>query len=263
MSSGRPGSHAPRGTGPWHCLVVVPAFNEGASVAGVVRAVLTEGFPVLVVDDGSEDDTAAVAEAAGAEVVRLPANVGVGAALQCGFRFAVSHGYGVVVQCDADGQHRPHEIRTLLTKMHDSGAALVIGTRFTNPAAMRALPLARRTAMRVLAGIASRRAGVRLTDASSGFRAIRTPLLGEFARDYPAEYLGDTVEAIILAGRAGHTVCDVQVAMDERQAGRSSASTLAASWYVLRVLAAILLGAGTRGRDRGTAPRLLRREVGA
>lgn len=257
MSHGRPPGAPPADAGPLRCLVVVPAFNESRSVGAVVRAVLAEGFPVLVVDDGSQDATTTVAEAAGAQVVRLPVNVGVGAALQCGFRFAVSHGYGVVVQCDGDGQHRPREIRTLLSRMQDTNAELVIGTRFTDPAARRALPLARRTAMRVLAGLASRRAGVRLTDASSGFRAIRTPLLEEFARDYPAEYLGDTVEAIILAGRTGHEVRDVQVGMDERQAGRSSASTLAASWYVLRVLAAVLLGAGSRGRDRGTAPRRL------
>lgn len=257
MSVDRSDSGRSAGIEPLRCLVVVPAFNEGRSVGAVVRSVLAEGFPVLVVDDGSEDATAAVAEQAGADVVRLPSNVGVGAALQCGFRYAVSQGYDVVVQCDGDGQHRPREIRTLLTRMQQTGAALVIGTRFTDPAARRALPLARRSAMRALAVIASRRARVRLTDASSGFRAIRGPLLTEFARDYPAEYLGDTVEAIILAGRGGHQICDVEVGMDERQAGSSSASTLAASWYVLRVLAAILLGAGSRSRDRGTAPRLL------
>jgi glycosyltransferase involved in cell wall biosynthesis len=257
MPSGRRADRGPLPAA--ECLVIVPAYNEAESVGAVVREVLAEGYPVVVIDDGSADATTAVAEEAGADVIRLPANVGVGAALQSGFRFAVARGYRVVVQCDGDGQHRPREIATLLSCMAESQAALVIGTRFHDPAARQSLPWARRTAMRVLAAVASRRAGVRLSDASSGFRAIRSPLLDEFACDYPAEYLGDTVEAIILAGRAGHTVRDVQVGMDPRRAGSSSASTVRATWYVIRVLAAILLGAGSRnrGRGRGTAPRRL------
>jgi glycosyltransferase involved in cell wall biosynthesis len=257
MPSGRPTDRGPISAA--ECLVIVPAYNEADSVGAVVREVLAEGYPVLVVDDGSGDATTAVAEQAGADVVRIPANVGVGAALQSGFRFAVAHGYSVVVQCDGDGQHRPREISTLLACMEETQAHLAIGTRFHDTAARQALPWARRTAMRVLAAVASRRAGVRLSDASSGFRAIRSPLLDEFARDYPAEYLGDTVEAIILAGRAGYLVRDVQVGMDPRRTGSPSASTVRATWYVLRVLAAILLGAGSRerGRGRGTSPRVL------
>ncbi len=236
------------------CLVIVPALNEQASVGTVVGDLRELDYDVLVVDDGSSDRTAQVAAEAGAVVLRLPVNLGVGGALQCGFRYAVSHGYDVVVQCDADGQHRPAEISRLLEAMESTGAALVIGTRFLDAGSRRGLPRSRRLAMRTLAGLASRHAGRPLTDSSSGFRAIRRPLLDLFAHHYPAEYLGDTVEAIIMAGRAGYDVRDVEAAMDVRQAGRSSASTLAASWYVLRVLAAIALGAGSRRTRQDARP---------
>ncbi|TML17536.1 MAG: glycosyltransferase family 2 protein, partial [Actinobacteria bacterium] len=111
-------------------LVVIPAFNEAQSVGPVVVKVSSLGYPALVVDDGSIDRTAEVAEQAGAVVLRLPVNLGVGGALRCGFRYAVTHGYRIVVQCDADGQHDPAQIARLLDAMYTHGADLVIGSRF-------------------------------------------------------------------------------------------------------------------------------------
>jgi glycosyltransferase involved in cell wall biosynthesis len=222
-------------------LVVIPAFNEADSVAAVVRAVREQGFDACVVDDGSTDATAAVADKAGAVVVRMPVNVGVGGALRCGFRYAVRNGYQVAVQVDADGQHHPGEIVRLLERMREAGADMVVGSRFAAVEHGYAVPAGRRFAMRVLARRASHALRGTITDATSGLRAIRRPLLEEFARSYPVEYLGDTVEAMIIAGRSGAKVVECPIDMSPRAAGRASAGRVASAWYVLRVLLAIEL----------------------
>ena len=231
-------------------LVVIPAWNEERSVGRVVEEVRAHGYPALVVDDGSVDRTAQTAERAGATVLRLPVNLGVGGALRCGFRYAVSEGYDAVVQCDADGQHDPAEIARLVETMRATGADLVLGSRFSDPDAEYHVGLARRLAMRHFARLATRRTGARVTDATSGFRAIRGSLLGSFAASYPAEYLGDTIEALVRAGRSGNRVIEISVHMRRRMAGVSSATTLESIWYLIRVRAALWLQS-----HRPTGPR--------
>jgi glycosyltransferase involved in cell wall biosynthesis len=222
-------------------LVVIPAFNEELSVGGVVTAVRELGYPALVVDDGSRDRTSEVAGAAGAVVLRLPVNLGVGGALRCGFRYAVTHGYRVVVQCDADGQHDPAQISTLLDAMTEHEAQLVVGSRFAPGAGSYQAGRGRRFVMRRLARLASRRTGESITDATSGFRAIGGNLLGAFASTYPTEYLGDTIEALARAGRAGYRVVEVPVEMRAREVGVSTASAISSAWYLVRVVAAVWL----------------------
>jgi glycosyltransferase involved in cell wall biosynthesis len=219
-------------------LVIIPAFNEEASVASVIAEVKQQGYAALVVDDGSTDRTGEVAERAGAVVLHLPVNLGVGGALRCAFRYAVVNGYRTVVQCDADGQHDPTEIPRLLEAMATSQADLVIGSRFTSDAHYD-VGRGRRLAMGRLARTASRQTGTRITDATSGFRAIGGRLLGSFAASYPAEYLGDTVEALARAGRGGYRVAEVGVRMRPRLSGVSSASVFTSMWYLIRVMAAL------------------------
>ena len=222
-------------------LVVIPAFNEEHSVGAVVSTVRKLGYPALVVDDGSRDRTSEVAGAAGAVVLRLPVNLGVGGALRCGFRYAVTHGYRVVVQCDADGQHDPAQISTLLDAMAEHEAQLVVGSRFASGSGTYRAGRGRRFVMRRLAHMASRRTGMPITDATSGFRAIGGNLLGAFASTYPTEYLGDTIEALARAGRAGYRVVEVPVEMRAREVGVSSASAISSAWYLVRVVAAVWL----------------------
>jgi len=236
---------------PDNVLVVSLVFNEERNVGAVVAAVLGEGFSAVVVDDGSSDRTAAVARDAGARVLRLPVNLGVGGALRCAFRFAVIEGYDTVVQCDADGQHDPSEIRRLLDTMARTRANLVIGSRFVDGTL--GVGAGRGLAMRVLAHIATTQSGTAITDATSGFRAIGGGLLGSFAASYPSEYLGDTVEALARAGRDGHRVEEIAVRMHPRASGVSSASSLASMWYVVRVLAAMRIQ-----RHRPTGRRVVR-----
>lgn len=222
-------------------LLVVPALDEERSVGGVVDAGRRLGYDVCVVDDGSRDRTALLAARAGASVLRLPVNLGVGGALRCGFRWALEHEYDVVVQVDADGQHDPGQVDVLLDAMRETGADMVIGSRFADGAGSYKVSLARRMAMRVLSARVRRVARVRVLDSSSGFRAIRRPLLDRFAADYPVEYLGDTVEALIEAGRAGAMIVERPITMTQREHGSGTANSIASLWYVLRVILAIEL----------------------
>jgi glycosyltransferase involved in cell wall biosynthesis len=227
-------------------LVVLPAFNESGSVGDVVREVLEKvpGASVLVVDDGSRDDTSAVARQAGALVATLPFNLGVGGAMRTGFRFAVEHGYDVVVQVDADGQHDPAGVPQLIAALED--ADLVLGARFAGQGEYRVRG-PRQWAMVVFANVLSRVAKTKLTDTTSGFRASGGRAVQLFAQHYPAEYLGDTIEALVIAARSGLVIRQVPVAMRPRAAGKPSHNPLRAAAYLARASLALVF-ALARGR---------------
>ncbi|MBN8423812.1 glycosyltransferase family 2 protein [Microbacterium esteraromaticum] len=221
-------------------LVVIPALNEEGSVADVVRDVRTV-YPratCLVVDDGSTDRTADRARTAGAQVLQLPFNLGVGGAMRAGFRFARAHGYDVVVQVDADGQHDAAMIAELIDGLAD--ADLVIGARFAGRGDY-GVRGPRKWAMRALSSVMSRVARTRLTDVTSGFKAAGPRAVALFADEFPAEYLGDTIEALVIASRAGLTVRQIPVEMRARQAGVPSHRPFKAAVYLLRACAAFLL----------------------
>jgi glycosyltransferase involved in cell wall biosynthesis len=222
-------------------LVVMPAFNEAGSIADVLAEVLEElpECDVLVVDDGSTDETAAIARRCPVLVASHPFNMGVGAAMRTGFRYAASHGYDVVIQVDADGQHDAAEARRLMAAT--SQADIVIGSRFDGRAHYDLHPV-RGAAMRTVARVMSRVVGGRLTDSTSGFRAFRRPAVLLFADHYPTEYLGDTVESLVLARRSGLTIAEVGVVMRQRTAGRPSQGTASSIGYAGRAVATILLG---------------------
>lgn len=219
---------------PASVLVAIPALNEQATIGAVVSTVLAEGFQVLVVDDGSWDRTGAIAAAAGAQVARLPINLGVGGALQCAFTYAVRNGFRAVVQVDADGQHPADQISSLLVAAQESGAHMVVGSRFRSSETTMNITPFRRLAMKVLSLQASLATSTRITDSTSGFRLIREPLLSQFAAEFPAHYLGDTHEAMVSAGRAGYIITEVPAKMHLRQHGASSANVGSALRYALR-----------------------------
>ncbi|HEX4668847.1 MAG TPA: glycosyltransferase family 2 protein [Solirubrobacterales bacterium] len=236
-------------------LVIVPALNEERSVGGVVAATRALGHDVCVVDDGSTDSTAPLAREAGATVLSVPLNLGVGGALRCGFRWALANGYDAVVQLDGDGQHDPQEVEALLRAMRETNADMVIGSRFAAGAGAYEVNPVRRFAMGLLARRAARATGTRVIDSTSGFRAIRRPLLDQFAANYPVEYLGDTVEALIEAGRAGAKIVEHPISASPRAHGSGSAGVLASVWYVARVLIAVeLMHNRRRGRQFGGLP---------
>jgi glycosyltransferase involved in cell wall biosynthesis len=225
---------------PLRVLVVIPAWNEQACVGNVVREVKATNptADVLVVDDGSGDATARLAREAGAVVCELPFNLGVGGAMRTGYRYAVRNDYDAVVQIDADGQHQPSYVGALVDALADSN--IVIGARFAGSGDY---PVRgpRRVAMRVLARVLSRLAGRPLNDVTSGFRAVDRRAAGIFAMHYPAEYLGDTVESLVIALRLGCRVTQVPVEMRMRASGRSTQSTVRATLYLARALVALAL----------------------
>jgi glycosyltransferase involved in cell wall biosynthesis len=219
-------------------LVIVPAWNEERSIGttiGELRATHPD-VDVLVVDDGSGDSTAEVAEGAGALVCRLPYNLGVGGAMRTGYRYALRHGYAAAVQLDADGQHDPAYLPALLSGLDH--ADVVVGARFAGEGDYRVRG-PRRWAMRLLAGTLSRLAGTDLTDVTSGFRAVNLRGITVFATHYPAEYLGDTVESLVIALRTGCRVTQVPVGMRLRQHGQASQTPLRASLYLVRAVIAL------------------------
>ena len=217
-------------------LVVVPAFDEEACVGGVVAAVRGQGYACAVVDNASTDRTAEIAEQAGAVVIRLPINLGVGGALRAGFRYAVESGADTVVQVDGDGQHPIDQIGSLLEHLDSGNFDMVVGSRFAPGGTSSPQSRTRRSAIGLLSTTLRRRGGVTLSDPTSGFRAIRNPLLRAFAQDFPHHYLGDTFEALLVAGRRGYRITEIPVEMQARQGGSPSAALPASVRAMLRAL---------------------------
>jgi glycosyltransferase involved in cell wall biosynthesis len=220
-------------------LVVMPAFNEEESVGDIVREVREKapGVTVLVVDDGSVDGTTRIARSAGAKVATLPFNLGVGGAMRVGFRYALENGFDNVIQIDADGQHDPAGVGLLLEGLES--ADLVLGARFAGEGDY-TVRGPRQWAMSVLAAVLSRTSRTKLTDTTSGFRASGPRAVSLFAEHYPAEYLGDTIEALVIASRSGLVIRQVPVAMRTRAGGVPSHNPLRAAIYLGRVVLALV-----------------------
>jgi glycosyltransferase involved in cell wall biosynthesis len=216
-------------------LVAVPALNEAAAI-GQVLSSLSEVHPiadVVIVDDGSRDATADIARAAGARVLSHAINLGVGAAMGTAFKYAVREGYDAVIQFDGDGQHRAEHIADLVAAL--STADIVIGSRFAVDGGYKS-SAARRGVQRLIAGVASLYTRTRLTDATSGFRIAGPRALRVFAEHYPVEWLGDTVESLVLGVRQGLAVAEIPVRMNERAGGTPSQSVWRATMYTGRIL---------------------------
>ncbi len=223
-------------------LVLVPAYNEEQSVAEVLRAILDEGFTPLLISDGSTDETASFGRKSGAQVIELPFNLGVGGALRAGFKYAVNNSYEAIVQIDADGQHPAGEINNLISAANLTDAHMVIGSRFLKPSIDINIGSTRRIAMRFLSASATASAGVRITDSTSGFRLIRNPLLEKFSRNFANNYLGDTYESIISAGRSKHKILEIPAQLGEREFGQSTANSGSAFIFTVKGLVVSVLG---------------------
>ncbi len=230
-------------------LVVVPAFQEEQALPGTLKELrdVVPELAVLVVDDGSRDGTARVAATCDVAVARLPFNLGVGAAVRTGLRYAVEEGYGRVVVVDADGQHDPATIKSLLDAL-DAGAEMAIGSRFADPSATSTFEVGRvrRRAMKLLHRVVRWQTGQSFTDTTSGFRAFDAPVVAMLARDYPVEYLADTVEVLLMVSRAGYRVVEVPVAMRTRSGGQPSTRRLKLVYNYLRLMIGITASASRR-----------------
>jgi len=219
--------------------VAIPAWNEEASIVDVIDKVRTHqpDVDILVVDDGSTDMTANRAQQAGATVISLPFNVGVGGAMRTAFLYAKREGYHALVQVDADGQHDPADLQRVLDGLAD--ADIVVGTRF-HPESMYFVGGPRRWAMVLLSKSLSFMNKGRISDPTSGFRSAGPKAIALFAVDYPADYLGDTVGSLAIAIRKGLVVHETPVTMYFRQFGRPSKNALWSALYLGRASLAII-----------------------
>jgi glycosyltransferase involved in cell wall biosynthesis len=225
-------------------LAIVPALNESAAIAETIAAIHARAgdFDVLVVDDGSTDATAEHARAAGAAVLRLPFNLGIGGAMQSGYIYALEHDYDVAVQVDGDGQHDPSHIRDLLARLHaDPSLNMVTGSRFLDPHPEGYRSSApRRAGIRIFSRIVSLITGQRVTDPTSGFRMTNRRGIELFARDYPHDY--PEVEAILLMHAHRLRSCEIPVRMHPRLTGSSAISSGQSVYYMVKVLLAVFVG---------------------
>jgi len=220
-------------------LLIIPAFNEAGAIANVISSVRAFfAGDVLVIDDGSEDDTGSLARSAGAMVVRHACNLGIGAAVQTGFIYGLTRGYDFVVRQDGDGQHDPAQIPRLLAVLEAGDADIVVGSRFLAREGYQST-LVRRIGIFIL-GIVSSLVGTRVTDPTSGNWAVNRRALTVLAKQHPDDY--PETEALVMASRAGCRVTEVPVVMYARIAGQSSISTLYSGFYMIKVVVALLVG---------------------
>jgi len=221
-------------------LAVVPAYNEVATIEGVVSSLrrFAPDFDILVVDDGSTDQTSRVAQAAGARVVRPAFNLGIGGAVQTGFLFANEGDYDLMVQVDGDGQHDPQELHKLVDAMAPD-VDMVCGSRFLRKGEYLA-PVSRRAGIHIFAWLLSRFIGQAVTDPTSGFRLYNRRAIELFARDYPHDY--PEVEAVLMLHHHHLRMREIPVRMFQRGGGSSSISSGKSAYYMVKVLLALFIG---------------------
>jgi glycosyltransferase involved in cell wall biosynthesis len=222
-------------------IAIVPAYNEERNIGRVLDELrrFDSALDIVVVSDGSVDRTAEVARAHGAFVVALPFNLGIGGAVQTGFRFARENGYELVVRCDGDGQHDPSELPKVLAPVLAGEADIAVGSRFGQTDGYRS-SATRRVGIRLLAAVVSAIAGQHLTDTTSGFQALNRRALELFAADYPHDY--PEVEGMVMTIKHRLRLVEVPVRMRERAHGRSSITALRSIYYMVKVLVALFVG---------------------
>lgn len=223
-------------------IAIVPAYNEEGAIGRVVDEIraFDASFDVVVVDDGSRDRTALVARAHGAAVVSLPFNLGIGSAVQTGFRYALGEGYERAVRLDGDGQHDPAELPQLLDVLDTDQADIVVGSRFAGSTDGGHRPAShRRAGIVFFAKLVSMLTRQRVTDTTSGFQALNRRGIELFADDYPNDY--PEVEAIVLVFKHRLRLVEVPVKMREREHGKSSITFLRSVYYMLKVTLALLM----------------------
>lgn len=221
-------------------LLIMPAWNEEAAIGATIAEVheVLPWIDVLVVNDGSTDRTAEVARAAGAQVLTLPYNLGVGGAMRAGYTYAARFQYDQAIQLDADGQHDPKDVPLVLAGLEKTNIS--IGARFAGTGDYEVRG-PRKWAMLMLSGIVSKLAKTKLTDITSGFRAADRAAIQQYVKHYPVEYLGDTVDSLVMAIRSGLSVSQVPVEMRSRQAGTPSNNPIKAALYLVRTMFSLLV----------------------
>lgn len=245
-------------------LVVIPAYNEEKTIGEVIEKIYVlrstmkdkkenlSSVDILVVNDGSTDFTARIAQEKGAYVLNLPYNLGIGGAMQTGFKFAEEFGYGFLVRMDADGQHNPQEIGNLLKPIFENKSDLVIGSRFLSISRPDNIGSAgnmgiggyrssffRRTGIHLFSFLVSLFVGKKVKDPTSGFRALNWKVIKLFAQEYPVDY--PEVEELLLLKQKGLNFLEIPVKMQARKSGHSSITLFKSMYYMIKVSLALFI----------------------
>jgi glycosyltransferase involved in cell wall biosynthesis len=233
-------------------LIIIPAYNEEGSVGKVIEDIRTDLLQadILVVNDGSIDRTSEKARAGGATVLELPFNLGIGGAMQAGYKYAYEKGYDIAIQVDADGQHDTKEIPGLLSSLEAKGVDVILGSRFIGDSEYRS-SFMRRVGIAIFSGVISAIVKQKITDPTSGFRAANRKAIQLFAFNYPQDY--PEPEAVVLLHQCRLKMEEVPVGMSERYSGESSITKIRSVYYMVKVLLAIFV-------DCFKKPPLLRQE---
>lgn len=221
-------------------LVIIPSYNEQSSIRATVNE-LREQAPdvdILAVNDCSTDSTEDILTELNVKHLRLPINLGIGGAVQAGYKYADINGYDIAVQLDADGQHDPSFIKELTAPLETGEADLVTGSRFIEKEGFQTSGM-RRFGIRFLNGLIHLMCGVKVTDATSGFRAVNSKLIRMFAEDYPTDY--PEPEAIVMAKMNNMKIMEIPVVMRDRSGGVSSIRFFDSVYYMIKVSLAIFL----------------------
>jgi glycosyltransferase involved in cell wall biosynthesis len=224
-------------------IIIVPAFNESENIKRVVNDIKKENanWDILVVNDCSLDNTSAIAKLTKqAFVLDLPFNLGIGGAVQAGFKYAKTHNYDIAIKYDGNGQHLPDEIKTLLNVLSENNADVVIGSRFLEKHDGFKSTLMRRVGIKIFQILNSMLIKQKITDNTSGFIAFNKQVISFFAEHYPTDY--PEPESIINLKKNGFVIKEVFVKMQHRQGGKSSISGLKSVYYMLKVILAIIMG---------------------
>jgi hypothetical protein len=227
---------------PYKIIAIIPAFNEEKSISTVVKK-LSSLYPyidILVINDGSTDQTSYYAEKFGANVITLPYNLGIGGAVQTGYLYARNHEYDIAIQIDADGQHKPDELYKILQPLLNDEADLIVGSRFIEKTSYRS-SLSRRIGIAVLSILVGFIARQHITDATSGFRIVNKKGIRLFARDYATDY--PEVDSLVLVKKHGLRIKEVPVEMEQRLHGSSSITAIRSVYYMIKVSVTLLMRA--------------------
>jgi glycosyltransferase involved in cell wall biosynthesis len=230
-------------------LVIIPAFNEESSIKRVIEGIRINlpKTTILVVNDGSTDLTSDISRSSGAIVMDLPINLGIGGAMQTGYKYAHEKGYDIAIQIDGDGQHDPREIHKLLEVLEKKEADMAVGSRFVGVPSYKGSAM-RKVGISILAQAISIMIGQKVTDPTSGFRAANRSSIQLFAHNYPQDY--PEPEVLVLLSRCGLKVKEVPATVYQREYGESSITKIRAIYYMVKVLLAIFV---TSFRSRSQA----------
>ena len=221
-------------------LIIIPAYNEAGNIVNFIDTLINDypQYDYVIINDGSEDNTAKLCAEHGYNVVNLPINLGIGGAVQTGYKYALKHGYDMAVQMDGDGQHDPQFLAGMVDIIERDEADLVVGSRFVNKEGFQS-SASRRTGINILSILALIFTGVRLKDITSGYRLVNDRLIRIYANDYPFDY--PEPEAMVMASVHGCRIKEYPVVMRERMSGKSSINMKKSVYYMVKVSLAMFI----------------------